>query len=70
MKNSTDRIFEMFDTGKLGLISPDDLKKIAAELSLPDEPYQIESIIKRISGSGKITKDDFYEILSKKNFLA
>ena len=50
-------------------MSGEDLKKIARELNLGDEEWQVEALLRRLSTNGKISRDDFYDIVAKKSLL-
>lgn len=65
------RIFNLFDDDKTGAISLKNLKRVSKELgeTLTDE--ELRDMIDRADskGDGEISFEDFYTIMTKKNFL-
>lgn len=63
------RIFDLFDEEKKGVISLKNLKKVAKELgeSMTDEELQ-EMLSRAASNGEEISREDFYNIMTKKPF--
>lgn len=68
-KEGIDRIFDLFDDDKTGYISLNNIKRVAKELGETLSGEELKEMIQRASGNGEeISRDDFYKIMTKKNF--
>ena len=63
------RIFDLFDEEKKGVISLNNLKKVAKELGETMTDEELNEMLSRASSNGEqITREDFYNIMTKKPF--
>lgn len=60
--NDMERMFVMFDTGKKGYISLEDLQRIAGELG---ETMTTEELQEMIGDSGRVNLEQFTTIMNK-----
>lgn len=68
-REGIDKIFELFDEEKKGVITVNSMRKIAKELGENLSAEEITEMVQRASSNGQeITKDDFYKIMIKKTF--
>lgn len=64
-----DRIFDLFDDDKTGAISLMNLKRVAKELGETLSPDELKEILSRAATNGnEISREDFYNIMTKKTF--
>jgi Ca2+-binding EF-hand superfamily protein len=59
----------LFDDDRTGSISVNNIKRVAKELGETMNVTELEEMLQRASGNGReITRDDFYNIMTKKTF--
>ena len=65
------KVFKLFDENGNGYVELTDLKRIAKELSENMDDMELKEMIERADtdGDGKVSFDDFYEIMTKKSFI-
>ncbi len=70
-KEDIRKIFRLFDEEGNGYISVSDLRRVAKDLSENMEDLEIQEMIERADsdGDGKVTFEDFYNIMTKKSFI-
>lgn len=63
------KIFDLFDEDGSGTISLQDLRRVAKELGETMNLDELKEMLQRAAGNGdEITKEDFYNIMTKKTF--
>lgn len=63
------RIFDLFDDDKTGTISLMNLKRVTKELGETLSLEELKEILSRAAGNGEeISREDFYNIMTKKTF--
>lgn len=64
------KIFNLFDTDRKGSISLKDLKRVSKELGETMSDEELREMLERAdsNGDGEISLDDFYTIMTKKQF--
>jgi Ca2+-binding EF-hand superfamily protein len=68
-REGIDKIFDLFDEEKKGVISVNCMRKIAKELGENLSPEEITEMVQRAASNGQeISRDDFYKIMIKKTF--
>ena len=68
-REGIDRIFDLFDDDKSGHISLNNIKRVAKELGETLSTEELKEMIQRASSNGEeISREDFYKIMTKKNF--
>jgi Ca2+-binding EF-hand superfamily protein len=69
-REEIDKIFNLFDSEKKGKLSVKDLKRMAKELGETMTDDELNELIERgdSDGDGLVTRDDFYNIMTKKAF--
>lgn len=69
-KEDVAKVFQLFDADGKGTISLRDLKRVAKELGETMTEAELLEMIERADSDadGNITVDDFYAIMTKKNF--
>ena len=68
-REGIDKIFDLFDDDKTGYISLNNIRRVAKELGETLSTEELKEMIQRASSNGEeISKDDFYKIMTKKNF--
>ena len=68
-REGIDRIFDLFDDDKTGTINLNNIKKVAKELGETMSVDELREMLSRASSNGEeITRDDFYNIMTKKAF--
>mmetsp|Transcript_20505 Transcript_20505/g.49802 ORF Transcript_20505/g.49802 Transcript_20505/m.49802 type:complete len:166 (+) Transcript_20505:53-550(+) len=69
-KDGISKIFNLFDDDKSGVISLKNLKRVAKELGETMTDEELREMIERAdsNGTGEITFEDFYTIMTKKTF--
>ena len=68
-KEGIDRIFDLFDDDKSGYISLNNIKRVAKELGETLSTEELKEMIQRAASNGdEISREDFYKIMTKKNF--
>ncbi len=70
-KQDLERVFKLFDDDKTGHITVDNLKRVARELGEDISEEELKEIILRadLDGDGKLTFEDFYEVIVKKTVV-
>lgn len=68
-REGIDRIFDLFDDDKSGTISLNNLKRVAKELGETMSMDELKEMLSRASSNGdEITREDFYNIMTKRAF--
>lgn len=68
-REGIDRIFDLFDDDKTGTINLRNLMRVAKELGETLSGEELKEILSRAaSNSEEITREDFYNIMTKKTF--
>lgn len=68
-RDGINRIFDLFDDDKSGSINLNNIKRVAKELGETMSIDELKEMLQRASSNGEeITKEDFYNIMTKKNF--
>jgi centrin-1 len=69
-KEGIAKIFNLFDVDRKGTISFKDLKRVSKELGESMTDDELREMLERAdsNGDGEISLEDFYNIMSKKNF--
>ena len=68
-RDGINRIFDLFDDEKTGTINLRNMKRVAKELGETLSPDELKEILSRAASNGEeITRDDFYNIMTKKTF--
>jgi len=70
-KQDLERVYKLFDLERNGDIRLADLKRVAKELGEDISEEELKEIIQRadLDGDGKLTFDDFYNVIVKKTFV-
>ena len=65
------KVFKLFDEEGNGYVELKDLTRIAKELSENMDEMELKEMIERADsdGDGKVSFEDFYEIMTKKSFI-
>lgn len=65
-----ERVFNLIDVGKTGKISLQDLRRVTMELGEGMDDSELLEMIERADsdGDGKVTMDDFYNIMTRKAY--
>ena len=68
-KEGIDRIFDLFDDDKTGTINLNNIRRVAKELGETMSLDELKEMLQRASSNGEeITREDFYNIMTKKAF--
>ena len=68
-REGIERIFDLFDDDKSGTINLNNLKRVAKELGETMSLDELKEMLSRASSNGEeITKEDFYNIMTKRAF--
>ncbi len=69
-KEDLERVFKLFDDDRTQEISVDNLKRVAKELGEDIHEEELKEIVMRadLDGDGKLSFEDFYQVISKKSF--
>ena len=68
-KEGIDRIFDLFDDDKTGSINLNNIRRVAKELGETMSLDELKEMLQRASSNGEeITREDFYNIMTKKAF--
>lgn len=68
-KEGIDRIFDLFDDDKTGSINLNNLRRVAKELGETMSLDELKEMLHRAAANGEeITREDFYNIMTKKAF--
>ena len=63
------RIFELFDDDRTGSINVNNIRRVAKELGETMNLPELEEMLQRASSNGReISREDFYNIMTKKSF--
>ncbi len=64
------RVFNLFDDGRKGEISVEDLKRVARELGEEISEEELKEIVQRadLDADKKLSFEDFYNVMTKKTF--
>lgn len=66
-----ERVFKLFDDDRTQEITVENLKRVAKELGEDISDEELKEIVQRadLDGDGKLTFDDFYQVICKKTFV-
>ena len=68
-KDGINKIFDLFDEDNSGSINIANLKKVAKELGETMTVEELSEMLERAASNGKdISREDFYNIMTKKTF--
>ena len=68
-RDGINRIFDLFDDERTGTINIRNMKRVAKELGESLTVDELKEILSRAASNGEeITRDDFYNIMTKKTF--
>lgn len=68
-KEGINRIFDLFDDDKTGTINLNNIRRVARELGETMSLDELKEMLSRASSNGEeITREDFYNIMTKKAF--
>lgn len=68
-KDGINKIFDLFDDDKTGYINFGNLKRVAKELGETMPMDDLRDMLARASSNGEeISREDFYHIMTKRNF--
>merc|ERR1711881_134596 len=69
-REDVEKAFKLFDTDRTGEISLDNMKRVAQDLGEDVSPQDLSEIVNRgdMDKDGSFTMDDFYAVLTKKNY--
>ena len=69
-KADLERVFKLFDDNRQGFISVENLARVARDLGEDISMEELKEIVQRadINGDGKLTFEDFYNVMVKKSF--
>ena len=68
-KDGIDRIFDLFDDDHSDAINLVNIRRVAKELGETMSPEELKEMLQRASSNGEeITREDFYNIMTKKAF--
>ena len=68
-QNGINRIFELFDDDRTGSINITNIQRVAKELGETMNRNELDEMLQRASTNGReITREDFYNIMTKKTF--
>lgn len=68
-REGIDRIFDLFDDDKTGMINLNNLKRVAKELGETMTVDELREMLSRAaSNNDEITREDFYNIMTKRAF--
>ena len=68
-REGINRIFDLFDDDKTGSINLRNMKRVAKELGEVLTAEELKEILSRAASNGEeITREDFYNIMTKKTF--
>jgi Ca2+-binding EF-hand superfamily protein len=66
-RNGINRIFDLFDDDRTGSININNVRRVAKELGETMNVSELEEMLQRASTNGReITREDFYNIMTKK----
>ena len=70
-REDMERIFKLFDHDNSRSITIENLKRIAQELKDDISEFELQEMIERADsdGDGNVTFEDFYQVMTKRNFL-
>ena len=70
-KEDLERVFKLFDDDRTNEISVENLKRVARELGEDISDEELKEIVQRadLDGDGKLTFEDFYQVIVKKTFV-
>jgi len=67
-RDEWEKVFDLFDESQKGYISVDDLKQVAKDLGETMEEDELRAMVYRVAPSGKVTLEQFKDIMNKKLF--
>ena len=69
MQNGINKIFDLFDDDHSGVINSNNIRRVAKELGETMNVQELEEMLQRAASNGReISRDDFYNIMTKKAF--
>ncbi len=69
-REDLERVFKLFDDDRTNDISAENLARVAKELGEDISEEELKEIVMRadLDGDGKLTFEDFYQVITKKSF--
>ena len=69
IQSGINKIFDLFDDDRTGKININNIRRVAKELGETMNVSELEEMLQRAATNGReITKEDFYNIMTKKTF--
>jgi Ca2+-binding EF-hand superfamily protein len=69
IQNGINKIFDLFDDDHTGSINSSNIRRVAKELGETMNITELEEMLQRAASNGReISKEDFYNIMTKKTF--
>ena len=69
MQNGINKIFDLFDDDHTGSINSSNIRRVAKELGETMNIQELEEMLQRAASNGReISREDFYNIMTKKSF--
>ena len=68
-RNGINKIFDLFDDDHTGSINSNNIRRVAKELGETMNIQELEEMLQRAASNGReISREDFYNIMTKKAF--
>ncbi len=68
-RNGINKIFDLFDDDHTGSINSNNIRRVAKELGETMNVQELEEMLQRAATNGReISREDFYNIMTKKAF--
>ena len=68
-QNGINKIFDLFDDDRTGSINSSNIRRVAKELGETMNVQELEEMLQRAASNGRdISREDFYNIMTKKTF--
>lgn len=69
MQNGINKIFDLFDDDHTNFIKSTNIRRVAKELGETMNVQELEEMLQRAASNGReISREDFYNIMTKKSF--
>ena len=69
IQNGINKIFDLFDDDHTGFIASANIRRVAKELGETMNVQELEEMLQRAASNGReISREDFYNIMTKKTF--
>lgn len=70
-KEDLERVFKLFDNDRTQEITVENLKRVARQLGEDISDEELKEIVQRadLDGDGRLTFEDFYQVIVKKSFV-